>query len=386
MRTNLILASIAALLAVPTTLSYVADADIYTGLDQFDHMFEGLTADKVDVILLRRPKQQPSQPVPSLGGLAQGTAETQFDELYFGKQNGRWVIARGDLAGAPVAAELIDQRIFQHMTRVPIDSKAVIIEDADPEILASSLLTADTAFVISCQVQQPVTTPGAQPTYKVLAELLVGKDNRAGRLSRGVVPGFHVRKSDSNDVILYEVPFWERPMDPNSWVEKDVHNLNQGVITRFSLNNSKVETPVVFERKPGSDATWIATEKPEGMGAVRQMEVTNMISRYKRIQATSLIGPASAANLGAQGLLPPVMEIAATLDDGSVHTILIGHQLGGGKKEHYVLSSGLSFVRTIPIWVVENFQLDPRDLFDPAGIKPPEPPEVPKVPKKGKAP
>ena len=70
MRTNLILASIAAVLAVPTTLSYVADAGIYTGLDQFDHMFEGLTADKVDVILLRRPKQQPSQPVPSLGGLA----------------------------------------------------------------------------------------------------------------------------------------------------------------------------------------------------------------------------------------------------------------------------------------------------------------------------
>jgi len=135
----------------------------------------------------------------------------------------------------------------------------------------------------------------------------------------------------------------------------------------------------VFERRPGSDATWIAIEKPEGVGAVRQMEVTVMISRYKHIQSTTLIGPAKPEVLVTQGLLPPIMEVTATLDDGSVHTIRVGNKLEG-RNEHYMLSSGLDFVRTIPMWVVENFQMDPRDLFDPAGIKAPEVPKKPKVP------
>ncbi len=123
--------------------------------------------------------------------------------------------------------------------------------------------------------------------------------------------------------------------------------------------------PVVFELRPGSDATWIAVEKPEGVGAVRQGEVITMVSRYRRVIGMSMIGPAASQDLAALGLDPPVMELSATMEDGSVLGIKVGKKYGD-KNEYYAMSTGLDFVRTIPEWAVTNFQMDPKKvLFDP---------------------
>ena len=273
MRTNVFLAVAAGVLAVPTFITYLADSNRVTSWVFEQRMFDGFNSQAVNLIRIRAPKPNQAR-LP--GQVVE--AEVQFDELAFRKLNDRWVLLGGELEGAPVKATLLEERLFRHIEEVRSEPEQVIFADADPDTLAESHLTPDTALIISCQ--QAGTAAGNQPP-RILAEFLVGKNVSGSRFTQGSIPGFLVRRSDSNDVVLYEVPYWEKPMNPAVWVDKVVHNLNDGVVTRFSLKNSKSETPMVFERKPGSDGTWIAVEKPAGLGAIRQGEVSAMISRFK---------------------------------------------------------------------------------------------------------
>lgn len=360
MRSNIILGLIAVALAVPTTLSYRADADVFKDYTNIPRMFPGFTEDQVNVVTMRRPKERAAEDLPGQTG-TQG--EVEYQQLTFVKRNNRWVVFGGKMDGAPIVEQMLDERVFEHFKSVRVDPEAIIFPAADPDILRENHLTADTAFGISCQVQLPSPVPGAQPKFDILAELLIGKEARDGSYAQGTVPGFLVRKSDNNDVVLYDVPFWERPLDVNAWIDQNVHQFPGDTTVRFSLGNP-AGGPVVFERKPGSQATWLAVEKPDDVGAVRQGEVVTMITRYSRILGITLVGPSAGQDLVALGLNPALAEMSATLEDGSVHSLKIGKPVPG-KREYYALSGGLDFVRTIPTWAVDHFLKDPRDLFDP---------------------
>lgn len=356
MRTNLILAATAAALAVPTTLTYLAETDVYTDV-WAEMMFDGFDRNQITTIAMRRPRPPESgQLTPSLA------AASPFQELAFQKVNGRWVFLGGPLPGAPVSEDLIEQRIFQHLVRVSGADEAVIFPNANPETLERNQLTKETAFVISCQ-----TGPANNRT--VVAELMIGKNVSGGREDRESVPGYYVLKSGTNDIVLYETPVWERPLEENAWVDRIVHNIPKGSIARFSLKNQKTEAPIVFQKRPGSDATWLAIEKPEGFGEVNQQELSAVLDRYTHIQHQSLVGPATPQLLAEKGLRPPsTLEVIATLDDGSEYAIQVGNKVPD-KLEYYATSTGLDFVRTIPEWVVTNFQIGPEKLLGPASVK-----------------
>lgn len=357
MRSDIILGLAAAALAVPTTLSYMADAAVFTSYTDIPLMFPGFTEEQVNVVTMRRPKAS-TQGLPGTTGTP---GETEYDTLTFVKRNNRWVVFGGDMNGAPIVEQMLDERVFQHMKRVRVDPEAIIFPDADPDILRENHLTAATAFDISCQVQLPTNVQG-QSNVEILAELLIGKEARDGSYAQGTVPGFLVKKSDNNDIVLYDVPFWERPMEVNAWIDQNVHKFAGDTTVSFSLKNALGEA--VFERRPGSQFTWDAVVKPANVGAVRQGEVATMITRYSQILGVTLIGPTAGQDLVARGLQPPLAEVSATLEDGSVHSIKIGMKVEG-KNEYYALSGGLDFLRTIPAWAVDNFLKDPRELFDP---------------------
>ena len=358
-RRNLVLAVIAAALAVPTALQLRRDADTFVDLATVPKLFDGFTPETVHGITLLQPKAE--QPLADAGNPT--LPKVAHDQIVFQRVDKGWVLATGELAGAPVSKDRVANDVFAHLDAIRADREVMVQPAATPEQLEKFGLDEKQAFVIRVTDATPL-----RPT--VIAELLVGKDAGVGQTGTDAVRGVFVRKSDSTDVVLYEVDKpWRRDVAQDQWLDKQVARLEPDKVKKLVLRNTATGgNPVGFVRADGK-ASWQAIDPPAGTGAVRQIEVENLVQRLRWIGVQDYrVRTDRAGNLAALGLAPPRLELDLTVDeDGRERNLrlAVGNQLDG-KNEYYFMTNESAFVMTWPGGMVAPFELDPKaQLFDP---------------------
>lgn len=352
-RSNGILAILAAALAVPTALVLRSESANFTSLDRVPRLFDGFTSTNMQGFVLGLPKG-PAQPPANDPN---GKPQVQYDMLQVARAEKGWQLAAGDLAGAPVQVSRVENDVIKHLTEVRTGNDVLVVKDATDEQLAAHDLAEDKAFVIKAVGQGNAT----------LAELLVGKDASSGKTTESV-RGVFVRTRDSRDIWLYEVPFLQRSVDASQWIDRVVHQVKQEQVTKFTLRNPASNgLELAFARKDGAAASWDAVVAPPETGALRQMEVENAVQRLLYVAAADLKRPLQGANLGELGLQPAQFEFSFTTRDGETEKVIrlqVGTKVDG-KEEHYAASSESRFLITLPSHVVAGLERDPREFFDP---------------------
>lgn len=371
-RRNIVLAVAAAALAVPTIVQLQRDADTFVDLARVPLLFDGFTADTVAVIHLRQPKKEQPAPEPA----NPNAPKVVYDDLVLARTDKGWMLGTGELAGAPVSKERVEADVFTHLRSIRADREVMVQPAATPEQLTQFGLDEAQAFVIR-------VTDATQ--RNVFAELLVGRDAGQGQSGTEAVRGVFVRKSDSNDVLLYELEKgWRRDVQQDGWLDKVLARLEPDKIHRLRLKNVASGGEIVLARLDGK-ASWTAIDPPPGVGAVRQMEVENLVQRLRWIAVQDYRVPiARAGNLATLGLAPAKLEIDLTVKDGDRDReikLSVGNQIEG-KNEYYLQSNESTFLMSWPASTVTPFELDARTaLFDP--VSPDAKPADPKPPGDG---
>ncbi len=366
-KSNLVLAVLAAALAVPTWLVLRAERDVFTDIDRTPRLFGGFTPQNVAGLVLSVPKPGA---VPAPAGPDGQRKPIERDVLQLVRGDDGWVIGAGELQGARVTANRVEEQVLEHMAAIRVDSATVAKQDADADSLAQYRLTEDTAFVVRAVDRQG----------QVLAELMVGREAAAGGATADqAVRGVFVRKSSSRDVVLYETKGWDRSVRANDWADRQVHQIEIGKVSRFTLRNQFTDgKELVFQKKPGSDMTWQAIEPPPQYGALRQIEFEKVLQRFQFVQASEFRGPVQGRNVGELGLVPPRIEITATVpQDGGqekVYRLTLGGPVQDKPNEVYLTSSENPFLMTWWSHLAAPFEVDPKDLFDPpaSAVEPPK--------------
>jgi hypothetical protein len=355
---NVLLAALAAALAIPTFLQLRRDAETFVDIGSVPLLFDGFTADNVMFVTLGQPKKE--QPPPDPANLQ--APKVAYDQLVFQRTDKGFALAQGELAGAPVGKDQLEQQVFQHLRSIRADRDVLVQPDATPEQLAEFGLDEKQAFVVRA-------TDATQ--RNVVAELLVGRDAGQGQIGTEAVRGVFVRKSDSNDVILYEVDkAWLRSVQQDLWLDKVLARIEPDKVRRLSIRNAATLGAAFTFERPAGKASWVAVDAPAGLGAVRQTEVENLVQRLRYVAAQDYRLPtARAGNLAVLGLAPPRLEIDLVVQEGDRERklkIAVGNQLEG-KNEHYLMTNESGFVMTWPQGTVTQFELDvPAQCFDPA--------------------
>ncbi|HEX5050206.1 MAG TPA: DUF4340 domain-containing protein [Planctomycetota bacterium] len=374
---NLALFVAAIALAVPTTLQLRSEAEIFKDIASIPLLFDGFTSDNVGTILMGQPKKDQPPPDPQNPDQKRPIA---YDQMQIVRTEKGWAFAPilgqppNELAGAPVSKDRVESDIFAHLRAIRVDRDTIVQPNANPEQLAEYGLDDAHAFVFKL-----VDTTGKN----VVAELFVGRDAAAGQQGTEAVRGVFVRKNDSNDVILYEFDRgWRRDVLTDQWLDRVLAKLEPDKIHRFSIRNTATAgTTFVFERKDGK-ASWQAVDAPADVGAVRQMEVENLIQRLRWIAAQDFRKPLQhAGNLAALGLAPAQIEIELTVKEGDqdrVIKIAVGNKVDD-KNEYYMTCSEAQFLMTWQAGYVTTFELDAKaKLFDPPPPQPDKPPDAPR--------
>jgi hypothetical protein len=383
-RRNVVLAVIAGALAVPAFLQWQRDRETFVDVGSIPQLFDGFTADNVGLIQLAMPKKDQPQPDPT----KPQPPKVEYDQLTLQRSDKGWMLAQGqDLAGAPVLKERVEADVFHHLRSIRSDRDVLVQANATPEQLAGFGLDEKQAFVIR------VTDNNlANPLQRtVIADLCVGKDAGQGQTGTEAVRGVFVRKSDSNDVVLYEFDKgWRRDVLTENWIDRVIAKLEPDKIRRLSIKNAAtVGTTFTFSREDGK-ASWQAVEPPAGVGAVRQSEIENVVQRLRWIAVQEYrTAIARVPNLAQLGLQPPAIDIELMVKDGDRDRVIklgVGNKLDN-KNEYYLVCNESQFLMTWPAGTVMPFELDVKaQLFDPASPdpKPSEPPknEPPKDDKK----
>lgn len=380
-KANLILAITAAVLAIPTTYTLIADASMFKSIDEVPKLFPGLTLDNIGVVLIAKPKAEQPAPQPTSPNPAEQKPPVQYDSLAMKRGEKGWEFAQGELQGAPVQTDRLEKMLLQHLQDIRYDRDVLVAEDASDEVLLRYGLDEAHALVIKAADKTGQT---------VVAELLVGKDASAGKQEN--VRGFYMRRKDGKDVVLYEGQFNLPDIKSEYWIDRKLQQLEPGKLVRFSYQGPGTDGRVVeFERVPGSQASWSASKAPDGVGAVRQQEVENMVQQFCYVSVQDYKGPLQGANLGELGLVPPRLTVTAVVNEKAgeqnaaeqTYTLAIGNKVDD-RGEFYAQSNQSHFLLTLPQGKVAPFERDAKDLFDPPAPK--EVPDAPKAPEPGKQP
>src|SRR5262245_49221164 len=115
---NVVLAVAAAVLMVPTFLQWRRDSDTFVDLATVPAMFDGFTADNVMVITLAQPKKDQPQPDPNN---PQQQPKTVYDQLVLQRTDKGWALGAGELAGAPVSKDRVENDVLQHLRSIRSD-------------------------------------------------------------------------------------------------------------------------------------------------------------------------------------------------------------------------------------------------------------------------
>ena len=383
MRRNAVLLVLAAGLAVPTWLQLRHEVDTFVDPGSVPLMFDGFTSDNVGSIVLGQPKAE--QPAPPPGQNPDQPPPVAYDYLALQRVDQGWRIAQlpgqpaAALAGAPVQKTRVENDVFQHLRSIRVDEQTIVQPDATAEQLAERGLDDAHAFLVRVVDQSG---------QHVLAELLVGENAGGGQAGTEAVRGVYVRQKGSADVVLYELPgMWRRDVDPALWLDRTLARITPSTVRRVSIRNGSTGAqPFVFARETG-EASWQLASRPDGarferLGALRQIEVDNLLRPFQYLMAQSFERPlARAGDMAALGLFPPQIQVALTIvEDGRERVFELN--VGGradDRNEHWLTTSDSQFLMTWSVSSVTAFELDvAQRLFDPA----PEPPKDP--PKDGK--
>ncbi|MBL8752213.1 MAG: DUF4340 domain-containing protein [Planctomycetes bacterium] len=356
-KSNVVLAVLAAVLAIPTTMQLSADAETFVDVGAIPTMFDGFSSDNVGLISLAvpakdQPKSDPNQP--------NAQPKVAYDKIELRRVDKGWVVHSGSLVNAPVMKERVESDVFQHLRLIRADKDAMVQPNATPEQLAEFGLDDKQAFVIQCRDQSG---------QAVVADLLVGRDAGIGQSGTDAVRGVFVRKSDSSDVVLYEFDKgWRRDVATDGWLDKVLAKLEPEKIRKVSLRNTASGGTFTFERGPGK-ASWQMIAGPGGVGAVRQIEVENLVQRLRWLAVQDYRVPVQSTNLGQLGLANPAIELEVVVKDGDRDRVLklgVGNKLAD-KNEYYVVCNESAFVMTWSAGMVTPFEIDAKaTLFDPA--------------------
>jgi len=357
-RANTVLAVLAAVLAVPTFLQMQSDAAAGVADPTVPPLFDGFTADTVAVVTIALPKKEQPPPNPQ----NPQPPKVAYDQLQFQRTDKGFVLASGELLGAPVAKDRIESDVFAHLRAIRADRESLVQANATPEQLVQFGLDEAQAFVVR-------VTDGAVPP-NVVAELLVGRDAGQGQTGTEAMRGVFVRKSDSTDVVLYELDKpWPRMVQQDLWLDKTLARLEPEKVVRFAIRNTASGAGTWTFTRDSGKASWQVVEPPSPVGAVRQIEVENLLQRLRWITVQDFRAPlARAGNPAALGLAPAKLEVAVTVKDGDRERVLqlaIGNQLDG-KNEFYLTCNESPFLMTWPAGMVMPLEIDvAATIFDP---------------------
>jgi hypothetical protein len=377
-KTNLILAGLAVGLGLPTFLVLHADANQFTNLDTVPKLFEGFTADNVGRVLVAMPKPGQEAPKPDAKGQKK---PVERDILEFVRTDKGWVLGSPmgqppqPLQGAPVMAQRIEQELLKSLESIRYDKQTLIAKDASDEELAKRDLTEEKAYVI-----QAMDKTGMQ----TVADLLVGRDASDPSMGAEMVRGVFARKSDSKDIVLYEVPMFRRSIKADEWIDKKVWQIEASKAVRLKIRSPATNgEELVFEKKPGSDSTWTATKAPPETGALRQQKIEELLQRCQYVQAGEFRRPLQGTNLAELGLLPvPKVEVTITIKEkeGEAeknYRFATGNPVQDKTNEVYFSAGDSPFLMTWQSYMVQPFEQNPKDWFDPppGAVQEPKPGE-----------
>ncbi|MEM7198673.1 MAG: DUF4340 domain-containing protein [Planctomycetota bacterium] len=385
MQTNAILAGLAVVLAIPTVTTICSEDQNFTEYDDVPRLFDGFTPDNVQAVSLQKRSSDEEEPAavpdPANPAAEQGNAET----LVLLRSGDGWVIGDGDLAGVPVRENKVQDDVLKHVREFRRDERALVKAGAADDELTERGLTEETGTLVRCfnAEQQP------------LAEFIVGADASGGEWGQDKVKGFFVRRApQQKDIVLYEPnpPYWNLTLKPEDWIETRIQQFDSDKVVSFAVRNPK---GAVSFKRPAPDGAppseegapltrdWAAETTPEDRGAVRQQEVTGLLSRFAYVNVQRYVGHVQRLRDPqlAQSVPGPnrsQFEVTATLDDGSSFTMWVGEKVAD-KNEYYARFSGpdeqtKNYLVAVGDWIVTGFEKNPdNSLFDPAATTPPAP-------------
>lgn len=359
-KANLVLAIAAVVLSVPTWMTLRRDLENFVDVAEVPRLFAGFTPDNVATLALGKPKDpQPEVQVPP-GTDPNQKPQVQYDQINFQRTDTGFVLGQGmgEQTGVPVNAQMLELQVWKHLAEIPADQETSVQDEATDAQLTEYGLDQAHAFV--------VRTANAQG--QVLAELLVGKDTTTSAQGTETVRGVFVRRSDSRDVVFYEVPFWNRTIDTSQWIERTMFKVPADMVRRLELQNQTGKA--VFTRAKGQ-GSWQSEVTPAGKGAIRQIEVEGLVQRFAYLQAADFVRPLASANAAQLGLESPALHLAVTYEkDGKDVTVTVdvGSVLDG-KNTNYVRCSESNFVITVASPWVAGFERDVGEYYDPAAVQ-----------------
>jgi hypothetical protein len=362
---NVALLAAAVALAVPTTLQLLADAESFVDINRIPLLFDGFTAENCGSIAIGQPKKEQPPPNPQNPNQKQPLA---YDQVSLVRTEKGWALAQApgaapsDLAGAPVAKDKVESDVFQHLRKIRSDKESTVRAAATPEQLKEYGLDEAQAILIKVSDRN---------NQAMVAELYLGNEAGAQFTGSEGVQGRFVRRTDSNDVLLYEYDkAWYLSTQADTWIDKTLLKVDPTLVQRIALRNAATGGKTITVQKLDGKASWTCAEAPAGRGAVRQSEVENFVQRLRWLNVQDFRLPlARAGNLAALGLQPPQLELEFDyLDGDSLRTakFAVGNQVEG-KNEYYLTSSENTFLMTWPAGLVTGLELDvAATWFDPA--------------------
>lgn len=359
---NFVLLGAAAVLSLAAWLVVDKERKNFTEVDKIPRLFEGFTPENVRILILTKPKTDdtaaadPKKKDEPKKDQDPEKKDQDVERLTLVKQDTTWKIYDGELAGVPVQAAKVESDILKHMKEIRVNQKTKRAS-ADAAYLERTGLDEKHATSIVC----------ADAERKPVAELLLGKDASGGKWGEDVTRGYFVRAKSSTDAIVYEVDYWMLSLKADDWADKKIHEFEQGKVKSFSVKNPKGE--VTFTKDKTTDAEWKCAKPPEGMGAIRQGEVANMLARFWRMDAIRFLGPLAAQrDQRSLGLEPPDYELVTEVEEGNstkTYRVRIGKKIAD-KGEFNARADNCEFLFSLGDYVVTPFDKDPKDLFDPA--------------------
>ena len=169
MRSNLILAVIAAALAFFTVYTWKTQRVEFTNYDEIPRLFEGFTPSNVAAIVVSAPEtDDEGERVTGEDG------KIKREALQFASRDGKWFLQNTEISGAIVRGDRIRDNVLDQLQRIRRDDMALIKESASNEDLETYGLTEDESILVQCYdaggnpltgavTSIPVRGPGTTP-------------------------------------------------------------------------------------------------------------------------------------------------------------------------------------------------------------------------------
>lgn len=351
MKLNQILTILFLVLLVPSIIKCTTSGLDITTAEERPKLFEGYNRDNIGVVEISKPQlDENGEPKVDENG------KPLYDSVAFIKADNKWRIASGPYPGKLEARTSdVETRVIDPLGKIETSESAIINTDADEAALASFKLDDKNAVIVTV----------ANPSREPIATLLVGRNAGGSELGANATSGTYVRKEKQNVVVLAdEVLSYETKLD--AWVNKTLLDIAEPKdVTSLTLRNSKGE--VAFEREDG-DKPWKASKAPEGVGEIRESELTSILGRARYVSAVNFV------ELGAtppnHGLNTAKVELVLKTKDGKTYQLRVGNEVEGKQENYAHISNYDGVLFTLARYDVDALSKDPKELFDPKKEEP----------------